>query len=565
MGKEITLGELSASAKTVSINNEKPANINGMKPISISELGKDLEKAHPEIAAAKAAAKQEVTPELVEDAFSSLTKTIEEKKKNADKMVENLEKAIEDKKLDQDMKDIEDGSDRDIIGVENSTSNILDDLANLEIDEDEEKEEPMIKSTPVEYTHEAKKEEPVVEQPKPVEAPKEKKIEIEDHVGVTEHIAIKTNESNSADVDNLLNDISDDSDDIVEDDDQIVDEESTEEAKARLKKSIKSIVVTKDPIDLSKFTISDKPVSASTVLNYSGGDNVKRYDFPLYHSKKNVTHSTSTGVEIENLRKTIANSNGVNAVVASLRFIWNHIIDANKPEFEVWCKSIKTEDIESLYAGHYFACYADANLMPVECKNDKCGKTSIVEIDPSKLIRFDNDDVEKEFKDLKNETTTSPAETVINATLMQISDDYVVSIVDATLYTTFVQYATLKPEITEKYSDILNGMAYIDKIFRIDRETNTLRPIKINEYRNSINKTVIAKLKVYAQVLKTLTADQYNILTGKLNNIINVPKISFVRPEVKCPVCGETIQEEPIQSMLNTLFTRAQLAQAKSL
>jgi Holliday junction resolvase RusA-like endonuclease len=79
-------------------------------------------------------------------------------------------------------------------------------------------------------TVEVKATEVVVEQPKPVETPKEKKIEIEDHVGVTEHIAIKTNESNSADVDNLLNDISDDSDDIVEDDDQIVDEESTEEA-----------------------------------------------------------------------------------------------------------------------------------------------------------------------------------------------------------------------------------------------------------------------------------------------------------------------------------------------
>jgi hypothetical protein len=51
---------------------------------------------------------------------------------------------------------------------------------------------------------------------------------------------------------------------------------------------------------------------------------------------------------------------------------------------------------------------------------------------------------------------------------------------------------------------------------------------------------------------------------GKLNNIISVPKITFVRPECKCPICGATIAEQPVQSMLNLLFTRAQLVQVKS-
>jgi hypothetical protein len=148
---------------------------------------------------------------------------------------------------------------------------------------------------------------------------------------------------------------------------------------------------------------------------------------------------------------------------------------------------------------------------------------------------------------------------------MQISDDYVISIIDATLYSTFVQYASLDSAITDKYADILNGMAYIDKIFKINREDNTLRPIKYNVYKNNVNKTVLAKLKVYAKVLKTLNTDQYNILMGKLNNIITSPKVTFVRPECKCPVCGETIKEEPVQSMLNLLFTRAQLVQVKSL
>jgi hypothetical protein len=300
-------------------------------------------------------------------------------------------------------------------------------------------------------------------------------------------------------------------------------------------------------------------------MNFPGGDNVKRVDFPLFHSNKNVTHSPSTGVELDNLRKTIANSNGVNAVVASLRFIWKHIVDGNKPEFETWCKSSRTEDIESLYYGHYLACYSDVNVVAVDCQNEKCGKSSVMDIPLKDFIRFENDDVETKFNSLKNATTTSPESTVINATLMQISDDYVISIIDATLYSTFVQYASLDSAITDKYADILNGMAYVDKIFKINREDNTLRPIKYNVYKNNVNKTVLAKLKVYAKVLKTLNTDQYNILMGKLNNIITSPKVTFVRPECKCPVCGETIKEEPVQSMLNLLFTRAQLVQVKSL
>ena len=34
---------------------------------------------------------------------------------------------------------------------------------------------------------------------------------------------------------------------------------------------------------------------------------------------------------------------------------------------------------------------------------------------------------------------------------------------------------------------------------------------------------------------------------------------------MKCPECGTTIEEENIESVLNLLFTRAQLVQIKSL
>ena len=108
-------------------------------------------------------------------------------------------------------------------------------------------------------------------------------------------------------------------------------------------------------------------------------------------------------------------------------------------------------------------------------------------------------------------------------------------------------------------------MAYIDGFFRIDYERNQLIPIAIKEYPKNINKTVMSKLKTYIDILKTLTNDQYNVMVAKLDNVIGAPKISYIYPEAVCPECGNTIPEEPVESMLSLLFTRAQLVQVKSL
>ena len=69
-------------------------------------------------------------------------------------------------------------------------------------------------------------------------------------------------------------------------------------------------------------------------------------------------------------------------------------------------------------------------------------------------------------------------------------------------------------------------MAYIDGFFRIDQANKQLIPIAIKEYPNNINKTVMSKLKAYIDILKTLTNDQYNIMVGKLDNVIGNAKIS---------------------------------------
>ena len=213
----------------------------------------------------------------------------------------------------------------------------------------------------------------------------------------------------------------------------------------------------------------------------------------------------------------------------------------------------------------YKACYGDTNLVARADSGDKgCTKTSLIDTDISSMLKFTDDDAKKLYDDLMSQDTTNPGSKIKSQTMV-ISDDIVISYTDPTLYSTFIQYASLKPEITEKYADQLNTMAYIDGFFRIDYENNQLIPIAIKEYPNNINKTVMSKLKTYVDILKTLSNDQYNIMVGKLDNVIGDPKISYIYPETTCPECDNVIPEEPIDSMLNLLFTRAQLVQVKSL
>jgi hypothetical protein len=566
MAKEMTLDELSRNvSKTTTKNNSTPvvsappqrpttanANGGGMKPISMAELNRDIEAAHPEQAQAKAQREDGITPEIVGDAFSSMDAVIEQKKKNADAMVEAVANAVEEEQMEKDA-----GADEEVRqSVQKNDFSNLDDIEN-EIDKDladEDSEEQT-----AEEKHETERAVmSVPDAPKmeaPVEQPKQQKPVVK------KPAPKKDNDSDLSEFDDLLNEIdnSDSEYDVTDDE-----EETPEELREKFKANMGSIVATKNPINFAEYKISQKPISASRILENAPVSNKKRADWPLYYSKRNVTFEECDGPELDALRKTIRNSNGVNGVIASLRFVYNHIVDANKPTFEAWTKMIRTEDIESLYFGQYLSCYSDSNLIARTHEIDSCKKTSLIDTDIYSMVKYDNDDVKSECDNIRTMDSTTPAST-IQATPLQISDDYVLTFRPATLYSTFIQFSTLRPDITEKHSDILNTMAYVEGFYKIDRESKQLIPMAVKEYPNNINKTVLSKLKAYVQILKTLTTDQYNILVGKLANIIEDPKVTYVYPVATCTECGGEIPEQPIDSVLNLLFTRAQLAQVKSL
>lgn len=558
MAKEVTLEELARSSgnnfrpavRAEEINEEKvnksesvvmqTSGIKAARPISTSDLGKNLQAQNPE---AKKKVVEEDTP-IVANAFAAMDKTLAEKKRFIEEemmpvVLENAREMAMEKEFENNYSE----EDNDIV----SSSELFeaDDFSDL----DEESE----------YTN---KDEGVYRAPTVIPAVEPEEVETKPVIKSEPKTIKKEEESDGTTLDDMMKDLG-----LEEEEEDVIDteEETTEELRERFKASLSGIKITRNPIDLTKFQIAKEPVSSAMVLNTIASANKKRCDHPLLHTRRNMTFEECSGPELDALRKTINNSNGVNGVIASLRFVYNHNIDANKKSFEAWCKSIRTEDIESLYFGMYKACYGDTNFIPRADAEDKgCNKTSLINTPISSMLKFKDDEAQKLYDDLINQDSTNPGSKVKSQTMV-VSDDIVISYTDPTLYSTFIQYASLKPEITNKYSDQLNTMAYIDGFFRIDYANNQLIPIAIKEYPNNINKTVMSKLKTYIDILKTLSNDQYNVMVAKLDNVIGESKISYIYPETACPECGNTISEEPIDSTLSLLFTRAQLVQVKSL
>lgn len=561
MAKEITLEELAGSSKlqatpatraeestaNVETKNTEGGNFKNAVPISSSVLANNLVSQHPENRVV-----EEDAP-IVANAFAAMGKTLAERKD----FIENTMMPI----VEENAREI--AIEKEINGDDEEDTNVDAEEDDFDIDEPDEEEddfdidEPDTKSDKEESVEVAHVDN-VYEIPREEEPVEEKKTK---PVKKTK-AAPKEEDEDEATLDDLLEELNEEPEEVVDDE-----AETPDEIKARFKDSFKVVQITKDPINLGDFQIRKDPVSSASVLNTISSSRItKKCDWPLFYTKRNMTFEECSGPELDALRKTIDNSNGLNAVVASLKFVYNHVVDANKKSFESWCKTIRTEDIESLYFGIYKACYCDANLVARTDANEKkgCRKTSLIDTPINDMVKFEDDEAKKEFDDLMLMDSTDSGRK-IKSNMLVISDDLVISYTDPTLYSTFIQYATLKPNITEKYSDYLNTMAYIDGFFKIDRATKSLIPIAIKEYPNNINKTVLNKLKVYSSILKTLSTDQYNVMLAKLDNIMDESKISYIYPETTCPECGETIPEEPIDSVLNLLFTRAQLVQVKSL
>lgn len=360
--------------------------------------------------------------------------------------------------------------------------------------------------------------------------------------------------------------IADDDDDLFSDDDPDnirktsetelkEDEKKAEELKADIREKIVPI---NNVLDLSKYKINSKPVSVSKIMSKQPVES--GFDWVLHSAEKHIVMSAFHGTEIDKLaagdpsRRRAAS---LSEYVEMFQTIYDHIKCVDKPStMEAWAKTIYFDDLDDLYFNIYGASFARSNFLPFNCS--KCKRAFMEQIDIYDMVKYANDEIKEKINAiLKAEPS---AGNTIEVTIKQISDNYAVSYRRPTIYNVIFENAVIDDKFRRKYSNLLQLLAYIDNIYYINPEDQSLNPINTRPDSKSLTKTVKRRIAIYNEIFKTFTSDQFWAMMLDINQIATkgANDVTYRVPEVKCKYCGETIEgfeEDP----LNILFTRHQL------
>lgn len=391
-------------------------------------------------------------------------------------------------------------------------------------------------------------EKPVVEEKK-----EEKKVVIKEEV--------KPNETTSSILDGiddseLFDDTEETSDDSSDDDEA---EKQFEELKSEVKKKINPI---RKVFDLSKFTIAQKSMNAQKVMKLAIQSHQNVADWVLYSQNRPISLSGLSGPEILKLNPENSNRNRLNTFRDMYRIIYDHVIDANKPEFETWLKQIHFVDIQHIYFGLYMATFGGSNFITYSCTNNKCNNVFIKDVKFEDMIKYKDDSVKNKVKEiLKKDTTTPVDKDTYEAELYQVSDNYVFAIKNPTIWNVIMETATLSDRFLANHADLIDLVSYIDKIYLVDAKNSKLIPIDTKPDPNDQAKTSARRIRTFYDIISTLNSQDFYNLRAKITEFDKLSdELTYQIPAATCPKCATEIPANTDVVPENMLFTRHQLA-----
>jgi len=312
--------------------------------------------------------------------------------------------------------------------------------------------------------------------------------------------------------------------------DEKIQEEIFNKYQAQIKEVIKPI---KNGINIKEFRISTKPIAVNHALSKAVVE-MKTAQWGLYNTNQVITMSALNGDEIINLNPDNFETE-IEAIRTAYSILYTHDISPNKPAtFEGWLKSICGYDDDELYFTAYKATFGDSNYITYAC--DDCKDLDLRETKIDDMIRYSNDEFKAKYQQLlKSGNTSYPS--LLDAKLVPVSDNYAFSFKAPSLYGMYFETSSLDKEFAKKYRDVLTILAFIDNVYYIDAETNTLVPIDCKIVPGNIGKTVRHKVVAYYNIIKKLTSDQYALISTEINKIAastNKNNIIYQIPEADC-------------------------------
>lgn len=357
---------------------------------------------------------------------------------------------------------------------------------------------------------------------------------------------------------NILDMVDDESlfDDEEEEDNTSIDqEEAYEELKAEIKTKIKPI---RNKIDLSKFTIAQKSVNAQKVMKLAVKSHQNVADWVLYSGKRPISMTGLSGPEIIKLNPQNTGRNRLNTFRDMYRVLYDHIYDGNKPEFEAWMKQTRWIDLKHVYFCVYKATFGDSNFITYSCE---CGNSFIKDIPFEDMVKYADDKVKEEVQAILKSDTTSPSSDEYPVDLYQISGSYVFGLKSPSIWNVIMETATLSDTFLEQHADLIDLVSYIDSIYLIDNEKNTLIPVDTKPDPNNQARTSARRIRAFYDIIKTLSSEDFYALRAQISEYDkDDDKISYYIPAATCPKCAREIAENDDVTPDQLLFMRHQLA-----
>jgi hypothetical protein len=266
------------------------------------------------------------------------------------------------------------------------------------------------------------------------------------------------------------------------------------------------------------------------------------------------------GTELQTFVDT-ASSNSVSNLTRRFRLIYDHIESPKPDSFERWLKSTPFADMDHYYFGVYVASFNGANYLPMDCNNQQCTEGTFVtdNVPIMDMVKFKDDKVKAKFtKIYKEETVIDNREGLYVYNNVAINDKFAIAFKQPTLYD-YIEALNVDDVFARKYSNMLAMIPYIDNIYAINYDTNTLDPIGYKEFQGNASKTFKSKIRKYNSVLNYLSGDEFSLVEAYTNDISsNDDGVTYVNPSMRCPYCGKETDEQEMTAQA-LVFTRFQL------
>lgn len=322
-------------------------------------------------------------------------------------------------------------------------------------------------------------------------------------------------------------------------------------------------------IDLSKFTVSKKPIGANKVVSDISNKPIECADGVIMSEKRAIRMSAFSPTEIQSLDPSRIRNGNVNAYMRNkMNLIYQHLIDENKPKsFEAWAKVTPNTALDDYYFTAYKATFGNSNILTYNCSDNDCSNVFMKSVPINQMIKFRDDKIKDEYYNILRYGSTNSGNNKYKVGLYQASDNYVFGLKQPSLYNTFIEITLVDDKFMKKYEDLLLIMSYIDCVYLIDLDTSQLIPVDTRPIPNDPVKTYKRKIKTFAAIINTLDSDQLQALSmatdeydgGKMNDNGTLEKdVTYIYPSITCPKCGKTINEQEVAPD-NILFTRHQL------